>query len=139
MNVQFVLNPPKNIRDVIYNGLKTFNMKHFPDQDVQSLACYIEDEDGNFAGGLTGEIFTNTLFVEFLWVNENERNSGIGSVLMARLEEEAREFGVTDLYLDTYSFQAPGFYAKLGFTEVGRYSGFPTQGVDKIFLQKSIG
>ncbi len=138
MNVQFVLNPPKNIKDVIYNGLKAFNMQHFPDEEIQSLACYIEDDEGNFAGGLTGEIFTNTLFVEFLWVDERERKSGIGSLLMERIESEASALGVTGLYLDTYSFQAPGFYAKLGFEEVGRYTGFPTAGVDKIFLQKKI-
>ncbi|WP_391091601.1 GNAT family N-acetyltransferase [Vibrio sp. NH-UV-68] len=138
MNVQFVLNPPKNIKDVIYTGLKSFNMKHFPDQDVHSLACYVEDERGEFVGGLTGEIFTNTLFVEFLWIDESQRKSGVGSLLMARLETEAKAYGVTDLYLDTYTFQAPGFYAKLGFKEVGRYTGFPTAGVDKIFLQKNI-
>ncbi|MCZ4293482.1 GNAT family N-acetyltransferase [Vibrio sinaloensis] len=138
MNVQFVLNPPKNIKDVIYSGLKSFNMRHLPDEDIQTLACYVEDDQGNFAGGLTGEIYTNTLFVEFLWVDDQHRDSGIGSMLMARVESEAKAFGVTDMYLDTYSFQAPNFYAKLGFKEMGRYKGFPTVGVDKIFLQKKI-
>ncbi len=56
MNVQFVLNPPKNIKDVIYSGLKAFNMQHFPSEDIHSLACYAEDENGDFVGGLTGEI-----------------------------------------------------------------------------------
>jgi len=138
MNVQFVLNPPKNIKDVIYNGLKSFNMRHLPDEEIQTLACYVEDDEGNFAGGLTGDIYTNTLFVEFLWVDDKHRNSEIGSMLMERIEAEAKGFGVTHLYLDTYSFQAPDFYAKLGFEEVGRYSGFPTAGTDKIFLQKKI-
>jgi N-acetylglutamate synthase-like GNAT family acetyltransferase len=57
---------------------------------------------------------------------------------MAEVEQQAKKLGVTDIYLDTYTFQAPGFYAKLGFEEVGRYTGFPTRGVDKIFLQKKI-
>ncbi|MFM2587303.1 GNAT family N-acetyltransferase [Vibrio sp. TBV020] len=138
MNVQFILNPPKNIKDVIYNGLKSFNLKHFPDEDVTSIACFIEDEDGDFVGGLTGEIFTSTLFIEFLWVDDKKRHSGIGSTLMERLEKEAVQLGVTDVYLDTYSFQAPDFYAKLGFKEVGRYTNFPTADIDKIFLQKRI-
>lgn len=138
MNVQFVLNPPKNIKDVIYNGLKAFNMSHFPDEEIQTLACYVEDDSGNFAGGLTAEIYTNTLFVEFLWIDDQHRCSGIGSMLMDRVEQEAKAFGVTDIYLDTYSFQAPDFYAKLGFKEMGRFTGFPTKGVDKIFLQKNV-
>ncbi|UUM33006.1 GNAT family N-acetyltransferase [Vibrio japonicus] len=138
MHIQFMLNPPKNIRDLIYNGLKSFNLKHFPDQEIQTLACVAEDPGGNFLGGLTAEIFTNTLFVEFLWLDDSNRSAGIGSKLMAEVELQAKRFGVTDIYLDTYSFQAPGFYAKLGFKEVGRYTGFPTEGVDKIFLQKKI-
>ena len=138
MNVQFVLNPPKNIKDVIYNGLKAFNLKHFPDEEVGALACYATDENGNFVGGLTGEIFTTSLFVEFFWVDDKKRHSGVGSILMERLEKEAVQLGVTDVYLDTYSFQAPDFYKKLGFIEVGRYTNFPTQGIDKIFLQKRI-
>jgi GNAT superfamily N-acetyltransferase len=133
-----MLNPPKNIKDLIYNGLKSFNLKHFPDEEMQSLACVAEDPGGNFLGGLTGQIFTNTLFVEFLWLDDSNRSAGIGSKLMAEVEQQAKKLGVTDIYLDTYTFQAPGFYAKLGFEEVGRYTGFPTRGVDKIFLQKKI-
>ncbi len=138
MHIQFMLNPPKNIKDLIYNGLKSFNLKHFPDEEMQSLACVAEDPGGNFLGGLTGQIFTNTLFVEFLWLDDSNRSAGIGSKLMAEVEQQAKQLGVTDIYLDTYTFQAPGFYAKLGFEEVGRYTGFPTRGVDKIFLQKKI-
>ncbi len=138
MHIQFMLNPPKNIKDLIYNGLKSFNLKHFPDEAMQSLACVAEDPGGNFLGGLTGQIFTNTLFVEFLWLDDSNRSAGIGSKLMAEVEQQAKQLGVTGIYLDTYTFQAPGFYAKLGFEEVGRYTGFPTRGVDKIFLQKKI-
>ncbi|NIY82314.1 GNAT family N-acetyltransferase [Vibrio hepatarius] len=138
MHIQFMLNPPKNIKDLIYNGLKSFNLKHFPDEEMQSLACVAEDPGGNFLGGLTGQIFTNTLFVEFLWLDDSNRSAGIGSKLMEEVEQQAKQLGVTDIYLDTYTFQAPGFYAKLGFEEVGRYTGFPTRGVDKIFLQKKI-
>ena len=138
MHVHFMFNPPKNIKERIYEGLKAFNLKHFPDEDIQSLACIAEDEEGRFLGGLTGEIFTNTLFVEFLWLDDQHRSVGMGRKLMETLEEQSKAHGVTHLYLDTYTFQAPGFYAKLGFKEVGRYTGFPTAGVDKIFLQKQI-
>lgn len=138
MRINFLLNPPKDLKDRIYQGLKAFNLQHFPDEDIQSLACIAEDDEGHFLGGLTGEIFTNTLFVEFLWLDEANRNSGTGRKLMQAIENEAKQRGVTDLYLDTYSFQAPGFYAKLGFEEVGRYTGFPTKGIDKIFLQKKV-
>ena len=34
--------------------------------------------------------------------------------------------GVKHVYVDSFSFQAPGFYKKLGYREYGRLKGFPT-------------
>lgn len=138
MAIHFLVNPPKNIKDTIYNGLKAFNMRHFPDEDIESIACIATDDNGDTIGGLTGEVFTNTLFVEFFWIDESVRQSGLGRQIMQHLEQEAKAKGVTHLYLDTYTFQARDFYLKLGFEEVGRYTGFPTKGIDKIFLQKAL-
>ncbi|EAQ63306.1 Histone acetyltransferase [Marinomonas sp. MED121] len=44
---------------------------------------------------------------------------------------------LTSICLDTYTFQAPLFYQRLGFIEVGRFVNFPVAGVDKGFFQKS--
>ena len=70
---------------------------------------------------------------------KNKRQAGLGREVFNTAERQVQLMGVTDIYLDTFSFQACEFYLKLGFKEVGRYSGFPMAGVDKIFLQKQIG
>jgi hypothetical protein len=54
---------------------------------------------------------------------------------MRAVEGEARERGLRGAYLDTFSFQAPKFYAKLGYREFGRISDFPL-GFDRIWLMK---
>ena len=39
------------------------------------------------------------------------------------------------VYLDTFSFQAPAFYKKLGYQRVRPHRGFP-EGYDRIWLMK---
>ncbi len=46
---------------------------------------------------------------------------------------------VTQISLETYSFQAPDFYKKLGFEEVARIDFLDEENVKKIFLKKHIG
>ncbi|MFB9135406.1 GNAT family N-acetyltransferase [Vibrio sp. AK197] len=138
MSVQFMINPPKSIREVIYKGLQSFNARHLPEGEVYSIACFEQDAQFNVLGGLIGEVFKTTLFVEYLWVDETHRASGLGRALMSEMEHQVRKLGVCDLCLDTYTFQAREFYIRMGFEEVGRYSDFPAQGIDKIFMQKRL-
>lgn len=138
MKLEFKLNPEQNDLDLIRDGIRAYNRMHLPDGDVDAVGCFARNNEGKVVGGLTGEMFNNTVFVEYLWVDAGARTSGVGSKLIALLEEQVKQHGVTRLYLDTYSFQALDFYLKLGFEKVGQYSGYPAAGIDKHFLQKQI-
>lgn len=138
MNIHFELHPDKEIEDKILTGLRAYNSNYLPDEEIVKIACFARSDEGEVVGGLKGEIYTNTLFIAHFWIDEIYRGEKLGSKLMKRIETEARDRGVTDIYLDTYSFQAREFYLKMGYTEVGRYTGFPTKGIDKYFLQKHI-
>ena len=138
MKLEFKLNPEQNDLDLIRDGIRAYNRMHLPDGDVDAIGCFARNNEGKIVGGLTGEMFNNTVFVEYLWVDAEARTSGVGSKLIALLEEQVQPHGMTHLYLDTYSFQALDFYLKLGFEKVGQYSGYPAAGIDKHFLQKQI-
>ena len=93
--------------------------------------------DGAFIGGLTGQTFMGWLAVDGLWVAADHRGLGHASSLLARAEQEARARGATDCVLDTFSFQAPDFYRKLGYREFARLDGFPA-GHCRHYMTKSL-
>jgi GNAT superfamily N-acetyltransferase len=70
-------------------------------------------------------------------VLEKQRGQGHASKLMQAAEAEARARGCKHALLDTFSFQALGFYKKLGYVEFGRLSGFSGRH-DRHYLYKSL-
>ncbi|MNJ78333.1 hypothetical protein D3C77_760620 [compost metagenome] len=56
---------------------------------------------------------------------------------MKMAEDLAREKGCVGIWLDTFDFQAPGFYQKLGFTEFGQLEDFPP-GHKRFYFQKRL-
>jgi ribosomal protein S18 acetylase RimI-like enzyme len=96
------------------------------------------DDAGELVGGLTAWLWGRCCVIETLWVREDMRHAGWGSRLMRAAEAEAVRRGCTDLIVSTYTFQAPGFYRKLGFRETGRTPGIPG-GHQDVQLHKAVG
>ena len=62
---------------------------------------------------------------------------GLGSELMRRAEAEAQTRGCRQMWLDTYAFQARGFYERLGFEVFGQIDG-PAPMFPRYFMQKRL-
>ncbi|RKE84936.1 GNAT family N-acetyltransferase [Rhizobium sp. AG855] len=80
----------------------------------------VRDSDGNLLGGLVGAHLQRWFFVKLLAVSPEARGSGIGSLLLRKAEAIARDEGLVGIYLDTFEFQAPRFYVREGYQEIGR-------------------
>jgi ribosomal protein S18 acetylase RimI-like enzyme len=72
-----------------------------------------------------------------LWVDEKHRNKGLGTQLLLKAEVLAGKRGCKYVHLDTFSFQAPEFYRKLGYKRFGALKPFP-KGSTRYFLYKKI-
>jgi len=99
---------------------------------------YEVHENGEYLGGLSARFALDLkwVFVELLAVADAGRGKGIGTKLMTRMEADARLQGMHGIWLDTYSFQAPEFYKRLGFSEFGRIDGYPEDGCRHFFMKR---
>ncbi len=89
----------------------------FVETPLNLRAC---DGAGGFLGGLAGNDLQGWFYVKLLAVTPRARGLGVGRALMARAETMARERGLIGVYVDTFDFQAPAFYAGIGYEEIGR-------------------
>ncbi len=121
----------------IRRGLIAYNAAKVGAPDYRRLVLSARDGSGRIVGGLTGDLYWNALYVELLWLSEGARKSGLGRRLMQEAERRARRAGKDLIYLSTYTFQAPGFYRKLGFRSVGRIRDYP-RGESRFFLVKKL-
>ncbi|MGB0954507.1 MAG: GNAT family N-acetyltransferase [Panacagrimonas sp.] len=103
--------------------------------DLFRLAAY--DAQQALIGGLLGEWRSYWLHVDILVVTDAWRGKGLGSALMAEAETAARKKQYRGLFLDTFEFQAPGFYEKLGFSRFGSIKDF-CDGHDRHFYEKRL-
>lgn len=92
-------------------------------------------ETGEVIGGLLGSTGYGYLHVDMLFVPESMRKAGLGSRLMQQAEDEAIRRGCMGSYLETFDFQAPGFYQRLGYQAFGQLDDTPP-GHTRFFLRK---
>lgn len=108
-----------------------------PSLEYNSLFSILVKEESEIVGGMLGEIYYKGLHISLLWVRDDFRSKGVGTLLMEKAYELARETESNIVYLDTFSFQAPRFYEKLGFTIFGKIENFP-EGFTRYFLFKRL-
>ena len=112
----------------IHAMLKEYNLsKREPSEDVP-IGVFYEDETGKKLAGLTGETFGKWLCIKYLFVSEELRGQGIGKRIIEMAEDEAKKRDCKYAFVDTFSFQAPEFYQKMGYKEVFVLNEYPYTG-----------
>ena len=128
--------PDPSLRAKILEPLDRYNDAAAGPGRWGTLAVTVRDADGEAVGGLWGRTGYGFLFVELLALGP-ARGLGLGRKVMEQAEAEAKRRGLLGIWLDTWTFQAPGFYPKLGFVECGRITEYPP-GHDRIFYVKRV-
>jgi GNAT superfamily N-acetyltransferase len=123
-------------KKAVLDGLIRYNSEKMGKQKYKRLAISLRD--GNtIMGGVVGEVWAAVLFIQFFWIEQRLRGKGFGIRLIKAIEDEARRFGAARSYVDTMSFQAPGFYRACGYREFGSIEGYPG-GVTRHWFTKTL-
>ena len=89
------------------------------DADEEEFILKVENENGEIIGGCVATAYeyhwSRVLLVD-LWVDEQYRHHGIGSMILREVESIAREKGCRVVTLGTASYMARPFYEKHGYT-----------------------
>ena len=123
-------------KKAVLAGLIGYNTEKMGKQKYKRLSVSLSEGD-KIVGGIVGEVWTTVLFIQLFWIEQKLRGKNYGKKLIKAVEDEARRLGATRSYLDTMSFQAPGFYRACGYEEFGSIEGFPS-GVTRHWFTKSL-
>ena len=122
-------------RAFINQAIKQFNRNVMPEAyfkdgvPVEALNIPVDlavkDSDGKLKGGLVGNIYWECLYVKDLWLDESLRKQGVGTHLLQQAEAIAHKNDCNFIWVQTFSWQARGFYEKNGFRIVGQLDNYP--------------
>jgi N-acetylglutamate synthase-like GNAT family acetyltransferase len=135
--IVYVDKPEEAAWGIIGRGLQNYNVQQAGDNKFQRLCFVLRAADGEIVGGVLGEVYWEWLFIDLLWIKDELRGRGYGHRLLTRAEEEARQHGAKNAYLDTFSFQAPDFYKQHGYRVFGELKDFPP-GHQRYFFTKQL-
>lgn len=123
----------------IHKGLAEANDPYLGYKRDVDFALTIKDEKGSVVAGLLAWMRPGMglLYIDTLWVSETLRHQGYGTQLLLAAEEEGRKQGCTHSQVETTSFQAEGFYEKLGYSRIGVVEKW-FKDYDYIFMRKSL-
>jgi len=137
LRIERSIDPSSSEIERVRSGLASYNRLHIPDKGYAPIVLSLFDDANTFCGGLTAYVSYGWLFVDLLWVAEQNRSQGWGRALLLAAEEEARIRHCLHAWLDTFSFQARRFYEKLGYSIFAELEDFPP-GHRRYFMRKRL-
>ena len=119
--------------------LTAYNLATSGVHEQVEFTVKITDDAGDLVAGLSGWTWGTCAGISLVWVREDRRAQGAGARLLEAADRVARERGCTQIVVSSFTFQAPGFYARHGFVETGRTEGLPLEGAADVHLVKRLG
>lgn len=104
--------------------------------DGECFSAAQRSDAGAIQGGITGYTWGGCCYVTNLWVDASERARGLGRELLRAAEEHARRVGCSVAFADTHTFQAPGFYARMGYRQLAAIDDHPVAHANLVFAKR---
>jgi GNAT superfamily N-acetyltransferase len=129
MEYEVITEPTESEIAFIDNELVNYNLSKlgdFGELSDKAVNLVIKDETGKIIAGLLGKkYYMKAAYIDVLWVDETQRAKHLGTKLLKKFEEFAKETGCFMIHLDTFDFQAPKFYEKHGYRLYGTLNDNP--------------
>lgn len=132
--------PTKDELDRLHESLHEFNRSQtdgnydLPGVEINMIA---RDQNGTVVGGVSASTVLKVMHLEVLWVAKEYRKFGLASKLVLGAERIGAGYGCLTTQTMSFSFQAPGFYQKIGYEVLGVYTGYPF-GITETILNKPL-
>jgi len=136
-NVVVDYNPSEADNAVVREGIIAHYEKTTGQRRDQEFSVFLKDASGKVLGGLQAFIDTESIYIDIFWIDETLRNHGYGTSLLAAAELEATKNGCAFSLVDTWDFQAEGFYINHGYDRIGELKNY-WLGHTKLFLRKQL-
>jgi GNAT superfamily N-acetyltransferase len=129
--------PAQETRSTIQKGLFDANVMATRDGHFDAVCVTARDTESAVIGGVLGEAYWGWINFTSVWVHSEHRRKGVASKMLEQAEVEAARLGYTQAYLDTFSFQCPDLYLRLGYEVFGQLDNFPADG-KRLFMRKKL-
>lgn len=130
------LNPQD--KQVMIDGMLAYHASHGHPRKTDTFSIVLKNDNQQFLGCVIVTFLWNGMEIQTLWVEESIRKLGWGRKLMLAAEAEALKRGCTLAYTNTFTWQAPQFYEKLGYTLYGKLENFPAGSELSYFCKKLV-
>ena len=137
LSIEVTATPVPEDLELIGGRLTAFNEADVGPADRQASAVVVRDEGRAGVAGITGYTAWGWLYVQWLWVAEDQRGAGLAGRMLAAAEAEARTRSCHGAYIDTFSPVALKTYQRAGYVPFGALEDFPP-GRTRTFLQKRL-
>lgn len=124
----------------IDDAIASFNAQQVPftQKETPIFKRYVIKKENDIIAGINAIIYHwGILYIDVLFVADDERGNQLGSYLLTKVEEEAKNLGATLSHLDTFDFQAKDFYLKHGYETFGILDNCPP-GHQRFYLKKTL-
>ncbi len=121
-----------------YNRTKCEWLKTNTDNSIKNYDKnnnFLVFDDDILIGGAIGFVEYNWYFLDLLWVDEKYRGQDIGTMLIKEVEEFSKQENLVGVRMETWDFQARGFYKKMGYSVFAQIEDCPPGTID-YFLKK---
>lgn len=136
MNIKVVQQIENTDKEELLVGLRRYNSQFVDFSKLGQLGLFCRDDNGVMTGGLIADTRGSWLCIDYLWVSDSVRGTGLGSKLVEMAEQESVLLGCRHGLVDTFSFQALPFYQKQGYELQMSLPDFPVIGAQRHYLIK---